>query len=33
MTTGWRWFWFLLQSAAVGTGLAAGIRIFEAATS
>jgi len=29
----WRWYWFLLQLAAVAAGIAAGVRLYGIITS
>lgn len=33
MSTGRRWYWFILQLAATGVGIAAGVAIFDALSS
>ncbi len=33
MSTGTRWYWFILQLAATGAGIAAGMAIFDAISS
>lgn len=33
MSNRWRWWWFLLQVAAVGAGVALGIRLYALLTT